>query len=92
MEDVCERTSNSRATASGARDAPNWLNSTGLESVARMAEYWPTVFIDLIAPKPLLVTGAVGDALIPIAQARDDFARAGEPKRMVEIGCGHFDL
>jgi dienelactone hydrolase len=78
--------------SSGARDAPNWLNSTSLESVARLAEYWPAAFIDLISPKPLLIQAASQDTLIPIDQVRAAFARAGEPKKMVEFAGGHFDL
>ncbi len=79
-------------SASGAADAPNWVNSTSLESVARLAEYGPAAFIDLISPKPLLIQAARGDSLIPIDQVREAFARAGEPKRLVEYDGGHFDL
>ena len=77
---------------SGAKDAPNWLNRTSLESVARLAEYAPAAFIDLISPKPLLVLAARGDTLIPIDQVRAAFSRAGEPKKLVEFDGGHFDL
>ena len=77
---------------SGAKDAPTWLNRTNLESVARLAEYAPAAFIDLISPKPLLVQAATNDTPIPIAQVRAAFARAGEPKKLVEFACGHFDL
>ena len=79
-------------TSSGAKDAPTWLNSTSLESVARLAEYWPAAFIDLISPKPLLIQAASQDTLIPIDQVRGAFARAGEPKKLVEYAGGHFDL
>jgi len=72
--------------------APNWEPTTTLESVARMAEYQPAAFIDLIAPKPFLMIAATGDALIPIAQARAAMARAGEPKQLIEIDCGHYDF
>ena len=41
--------------------APNWLNQTTLESVSRAAEYKAAAFIDLVAPKPLLVVAAVND-------------------------------
>jgi uncharacterized protein len=78
--------------SSGARDAPNWLNSTSVESVARLAEYAPAGFIDLISPKPLLIQAGTLDSLIPIAQVREAFARAGEPKRLVEFEGGHFEL
>lgn len=73
-------------------DAPNWVETTTLESVARMAEYQPAAFIDLIAPKPLLIIASKTDSLIPIEQVRAAFARAGEPKKLVEIDGGHFDL
>ena len=72
--------------------APNWLNQTTLESVARAAEYKAAAFIDLIAPKPLLVVAAVNDSLIPIQLVRDALGRAGEPKKLVELDCGHFDV
>jgi fermentation-respiration switch protein FrsA (DUF1100 family) len=72
--------------------APNWVETTSLESVARMAEYQPMAFIDLIAPKPLLIIAGTTDSLIPIALVRAAFARAGEPKKLVEIEGGHFDL
>jgi len=72
--------------------APNWVSTTTLESLARMAEYQPAAFVDLIAPKPFLMLAATGDALIPIEQARAAMARAGEPKKLVEIDCGHYDF
>jgi fermentation-respiration switch protein FrsA (DUF1100 family) len=72
--------------------APNWLNQTDLESVARLAEYNPAGLIDLISPKPLLIQAATNDSLIPIAQVRAAFARAGEPKRFIEFPGGHFDV
>jgi uncharacterized protein len=78
-------------TASQAT-APNWLNHTTLECVARAAEYKAGAFIDLIAPKPLLVIAAIDDSLIPITQIRDACARAGEPKKLIELDCGHFDV
>lgn len=77
---------------SGKEDAPNWLNRTNLESVARLAEYNPAGIIDLISPKPLLVQAAINDSLIPIAQVRAAMARAGEPKKYVEFDGGHFDV
>ena len=40
---------------------------------------------------PLLVIAAVNDLLCPIHLAREAFARAGEPKRLLELPVGHFD-
>lgn len=72
--------------------APSWLNRTSLESVARLIEYAPANVIDFIAPKPLLVIAASDDSLIPIAEMRELFARAGEPKKLAEFAAGHFDF
>jgi fermentation-respiration switch protein FrsA (DUF1100 family) len=74
------------------QDAPNWVNRTTLESVARMAEYVPASMIELIAPRPLLIIAAQKDSLIPIADVRAAFARAGEPKELKEYDCAHFDV
>jgi fermentation-respiration switch protein FrsA (DUF1100 family) len=75
-----------------ARTAPNWTNEVTVESIARLIEYAPKNFIQLIAPKPLLIQAALRDAIIPIGQIRDAFAQAGEPKRLDEFDCGHFDF
>src|SRR5262249_37934657 len=72
--------------------AKGWENSTTFESVARMAEYTPAALIELIAPKPLLMVAGETDSLIPVAQVRAGFARAGEPKRLDVHPCGHFDF
>jgi fermentation-respiration switch protein FrsA (DUF1100 family) len=71
--------------------APTWQNTITLESVARAAEYVPDAFIELIAPRPLLMQVAVKDSLIPVNLARQAFHRAGEPKQLELYDCGHFD-
>jgi len=73
-------------------NAANWVDTTTAESIARMLEYQPVGFIDLISPKPLLIVAGTADALIPIEQVRAAFARAGEPKKLVEFEGGHYDL
>ncbi|MFZ5731750.1 MAG: alpha/beta hydrolase [Pseudomonadota bacterium] len=78
--------------SNAARTTLTWTPTTTLESVARMAEYQPASFVDLISPKPLLMIAAENDSLIPIAQVRSAFARAGEPKKLIEVRCGHFDF
>jgi len=70
----------------------NWENDTSLESVARMAEYQPSALIHLAAGKPILMLAGEADSLIPVAQIKDAFARAGEPKRLEILDGGHFDF
>jgi hypothetical protein len=79
-------------THAAAAVAPSWRNEMTVESLARAAEYVPAAFIDLIAPKPLLIQAARNDSLIPFAQVERAFARAGEPKRLDVFDAGHFDL
>lgn len=74
-----------------AKTAPSWVNRISLESIARVAEYVPDAFIELIAPRPLLMQVATKDSLIPINLARQAFHRAGEPKTLEVYDCGHFD-
>lgn len=71
---------------------PGWRNETTIATVARLIEYAPKNFIHLIAPKPLLIQAGTRDALIPIGLLREAVALAGEPKRLDEFDCGHFDL
>ena len=75
-----------------ARQAPSWLNSTTLESIARGLDYTPGALIELISPRPLLIQAAADDSIIPLAHIQDAFARAGEPKTLQVLQCGHFDL
>lgn len=72
--------------------APSWRNEMTVESLARAAEYIPSAFIQLIAPKPLLIQAARNDSLIPFEHVRRAFERAGEPKRLDVFEAGHFDL
>ena len=67
-------------------------NAVTLESLEKMLEYDPPGAIELVAPTPLLVIGARRDSLIPVEALRAAVARAGEPKRYLELDCGHFDV
>lgn len=69
-----------------------WHNGTTQESVARMAEYAPEAFVEMIAPKPVLVLAARQDRLVPLAQIESVLARAGAPKRLEIHEGGHFDF
>jgi len=72
--------------------APNWINKVTLESVEKMIEYDPTNAIELISPTPLLMIIAENDSLIPVEIAREAADRAGEPKEIMIVKCGHFDV
>src|SRR6266567_4816713 len=70
--------------------APTWRNDVTMSSLDAMLEHAPGRFIDLVAPRPLLMILARNDAIAPPDSIRDAFARAGEPKRLLEIDGGHY--
>ncbi|MCC6764726.1 MAG: alpha/beta hydrolase [Deltaproteobacteria bacterium] len=74
-----------------AAEAPSFRNEVTMRSWERILEYSPLRWIDRIAPTPVAIIAAEQDALCPIALAREAFARAGEPKRLVVLPVGHFD-
>lgn len=71
--------------------APAWLNMVTVESLEVNAEYAPVAHINLIAPTPLLMLLAKEDDVTPIEPQRKAFARARQPKLLVELPGGHFD-
>ncbi len=75
-----------------AAGAPNWINQVTLESLENYVEYVPTANIELISPTPLLMVLAEQDSIIPVELARVAFNRAGGPKKLEVIPCGHFEV
>jgi fermentation-respiration switch protein FrsA (DUF1100 family) len=72
--------------------APSWRNEVTLSSLEAVLEYGPARTIDMIAPRPLLMILAKDDAIAPPELGRSAFARAGEPKRLLEIDGGHYSV
>ncbi len=72
--------------------APNWRNQVTVESLEKIREFDPVGPIHLIAPTPLLMIVAEHDSLIPSDLIVDAYKRASEPKEIIMLPCGHFDL
>jgi pimeloyl-ACP methyl ester carboxylesterase len=72
--------------------APAWRNQIAMSSLEALLEHAPGRFIDLVAPRPLLMILARNDAITPPESIRSAFARAGEPKRLLEIDGGHYAI
>jgi len=79
-------------TQAKATVAPAWRNEATMSSLAAILQHAAGRFIDLVSPRPLLMILARGDAIIPPASIRSAFARAGEPKRLLEIDGGHYTV
>ena len=78
-------------TETGRTRAPAWRNEVTLRSVEMLMEYEPWVYIDRVAPTPLLMVVAANDVLTPTDLALEAYNRALEPKKLVLLPGGHFD-
>jgi uncharacterized protein len=72
--------------------APNWLNGITQESVLRGMEYDASAYIDLIAPRPLLMFVGENDTMSDLEFDEQVFAKAGEPKKLVTYPVDHFGI
>jgi uncharacterized protein len=72
--------------------APRWSNQVTVESLEKLLEYDPAQSIELISPTPLLVVAGENDRTQPPNAVAQAFERAGEPKKLVTVACGHTDL
>ncbi len=66
-------------TRAKATIAPAWRNEVTLSSLDAILEYASGRFIDLIAPRPLLMILARNDAIVPPDSIRQAFSLAGQP-------------
>jgi len=71
---------------------PSWRNEVTIESLEKSVEYDLTIPLQRISPTPLLMVLAEYDSILPIDLAKEAFQRAGEPKAMTILPCGHFDV
>jgi fermentation-respiration switch protein FrsA (DUF1100 family) len=70
--------------------APAWRNEVTMDSLEAILEHAPGRFIDLVAPRPLLMILAKDDAITPPDSIRQAFNRAGGTKRLLEIEGGYY--
>lgn len=63
-----------------------------VESVERIMEYRPELVAGAIAPRPLLIIGSAVDGVIPFSESESLYAHAGEPKRLLSLQIGHYDI
>ncbi|PIC67554.1 acetylxylan esterase [Sporosarcina sp. P16a] len=80
-------------TKKAQKMAHTWENRLTLESMEKYMEYYPASNADLISPTPLLMVVAIEDGITPATPAIDIFnEKISEPKKLVELPKGHFDL
>ncbi|MFD1929086.1 alpha/beta hydrolase [Sporosarcina siberiensis] len=73
--------------------APTWKNYITLDSMEHYLEYFPAANVDIISPTPLMMIVATEDGITPAVAAIDVFnTKAKEPKKLVKLTKGHFDV
>ncbi len=70
----------------------SWRNEVSISSFEAILEHAPAKSIELIAPRPLLMILAKDDTISSSELIRDAFARAGQPKRLLEVEGGHYSV
>ena len=69
-----------------------WRNELTLRSIELYSEYEPGLYIERVGPTPLLVITGDRDTLTPTDEILSAYARALEPKQLVIVPGGHYDL
>jgi len=69
-----------------------WDNHVTLRSARAAQLYEPGAWIEQVTPAALMMIVADEDAVHPPELARAAFAQANEPKRLVTLPGGHFDM
>ena len=78
--------------AAASKATPTWRNEITVESLEQIREFDPVSLIHMLAPTALLVIAAGKDSLIPLAALTGAVDRAAEPKRIVVLPAGHFEV
>jgi fermentation-respiration switch protein FrsA (DUF1100 family) len=72
--------------------APNWQNKITFESVEKMREFDAGRLIHWVSPAALLLIPAEKDYLLPLPVVQAAYERAREPKGIMPLPVGHFDV
>jgi fermentation-respiration switch protein FrsA (DUF1100 family) len=70
----------------------SWHNELTLRSLEMYTEYDPGSYVSRIAPTPLLVIAGSQDTLTPTDEILAAFNDAREPKKLLILDGGHYDL
>lgn len=69
-----------------------YRNELTLQSFELLRSYEPATFAAQISPTPLLMIVANRDTQTPTPWQLETFVQIGEPKKLVQIDCRHYDV
>ncbi|KAF9775540.1 hypothetical protein IL306_006343 [Fusarium sp. DS 682] len=67
-------------------------NKVTVQSFFHAIRAEPSAFISQVSPKPLFMLVGLQDSVIDPQLQLETFAKAGEPKELVKMDCGHFHV
>lgn len=71
---------------------PQWGTQITLESAEAVIAFKPEDVVASISPRAAMWVHAVRDALVPAGESQAMHQRAGEPKALALIDCGHWEV
>ncbi len=82
-----------RLSAQARKGSSSASDELALSFVEETLAFNPEWVVERIAPRAALFITGAEDRVVPAAESRALHARAGGPKRLVEIeGCAHYDI
>jgi uncharacterized protein len=69
-----------------------WRNSVTLRTLDLYSEYEPGTYVERIGPTPVLVIAGDKDTLTPTDQTLAAYERMQQPKQLLLLPGGHYDL
>ncbi|ESZ94026.1 hypothetical protein SBOR_5604 [Sclerotinia borealis F-4128] len=76
----------------GSKLEGKWKNEVTVRSLEASRSYDPSLFIERIAPVPLLMVVAREDVTTPVDISLAAYQKAREPKQLVLLPSGHFEV
>lgn len=71
---------------------PTYHNEVTVRTMELVSGYEPGLLIECVSPTPLLLIVAMGDIVCPPDLQFAAYARAHEPKQLLTVPGGHFDV
>jgi len=71
---------------------PKWQNWFGFDSIGRVMDFRPIDIIERVGPRASCMILATNDTTGSPTSYRALYEAASEPKQLVEVDCGHYEM
>ncbi|MDP7240936.1 MAG: alpha/beta fold hydrolase, partial [Dehalococcoidia bacterium] len=81
-----------KTTPLALKQLPQWSTQITLESAEAVMAFKPEEVVAAISPRAAMWIHSVRDELVPLGESQAMHQRAGEPRALARISCGHWDV